>query len=307
MSGHMRGRTLGLLGLCALLVGVPAMADTSSWFGLQSDALRGQTALVTGSTDGMGRELALELAGLGATVIVHGRNRERGEAVVQEIRENGGEAVFYQADFASIEALHALATKVRREHERLDLLINNAGLFRQAGAEERRLSDDGHELMFAVNYLAGFVLTHELRSMLAASSPARVVNVSSVAQQAIDFDDVMLAQAFTQSRAYAQSKLAQILFTFDIAADYARDGITVNAVHPATLMDTTMVREAGMAPRAQVKEGVEAVMQLAVSPAVEGRTGLYFQGLQETRAHDQAYDAQAREQLRELSEALAAR
>lgn len=309
-DGHWnRRQLLATLGAAATAAWVPTgfAAPRDTWFGLDADALAGQVALVTGSTDGLGREVALELAGLGATVLVHGRNRERGEAVVQEIRELGRDAIFYPADFAALAGVRSLAETVRRDHERLDLLINNAGIWRREGDDTRHLSEDGHELMFAVNYLAGFLLTHELRPLLAAAAPSRVINVASRAQTPIDFDDPMLEQAFSPGRAYAQSKLAQILFTFDIAEAFAADGITVNSLHPATLMDTTMVRLAGMAPRATVEEGVEAVMQLAVSPAYAERGGLYLEGLEETRAHDQAYDETARATLRELSKALVAR
>ncbi len=307
--GHWnRRQLLAALGSAATTALVPAAfaAPRDGWFGLDRGTLTGQVALVTGSTDGLGRQVALELAGLGATVLVHGRNRERGEAVLQDIRESGGDAAFYQADFAALAGVRGLAEAVRSDHERLDLLINNAGIWRREGDDTRHLSEDGHELMFAVNYLAGFLLTHALRPLLAASAPSRVINVASGAQTPLDFDDPMLEQAFSPRRAYAQSKLAQITFTMDIAEAFAADGITVNSLHPATLMDTTMVRLAGMAPRATVAEGVEAVMQLAVSPAYAERGGLYLEGTEEARAHPQAYDEAAQAALRALSEALVA-
>ncbi len=308
MSGWTRRRLLVTLGSAATagLVAPALAAPRDAWFGVGRGELTGQVALVTGSTDGLGRQVALELAALGARVLVHGRNRERGEAVVREIRDLGSEASFYAADFAAIAEVRALAEAIRGDQDRLDLLINNAGIWRREGDETRHLSADGHELMFAVNYLAGFLLTHELRGLLAASAPSRVINVASRAQAPLDFDDPMLEREFSPGRAYAQSKLAQILFTLDIAEAFAADGITVNSLHPATLMDTTMVRLAGMAPRATVEEGVEAVMQLAVSPDYGAGGGLYLEGLEEARAHPQAYDEHARAALRRLSETLVA-
>src|SRR5690606_3869659 len=202
--------------------------------------MTGKTALVTGSTDGLGRAVAVRLGALGATVLVHGRNRERGAEVVRDVEAAGGSAVFDRADFASLDEVRALADTVLERHERLDLLINNAGIWTD-GSDERRTSADGHELVFAVNYLAGYVLTHRLLPLIIRSAPARIVNVSSLAQQPIDFDDVMLEHGFSAGRAYAQSKLAQVMFTIDLARELEGTGVTVNSLHPATLMDTAMV------------------------------------------------------------------
>ncbi len=262
--------------------------------------MRGKTALVTGSTDGLGSEVAKRLGELGATVIVHGRNRERGAEVVREIEAGPGSAVFYRADFGALDAVRGLADSVLENHERLDLLVNNAGIWTD-GTDTRRTSEDGHELVFQVNYLAPFLLTHRLLPRIRESAPARIVNVSSVAQQPVDFDDVMLTSSFSASRAYAQSKLALVLFTFDLAGRLESTGVTVNALHPATLMDTSMVEEAGARALSTVDEGADAVMQLAVSSALDGRTGLYFNGLEEARPHEQAYDESARRQLHALS------
>jgi NAD(P)-dependent dehydrogenase (short-subunit alcohol dehydrogenase family) len=165
----------------------------------------------------------------------------------------------------------------------------------------RQESADGFELRFAVNYLAGFVLTHLLLPTIRASAPARIVNVSSAGQQAIDFSDVMLKRGYSGGRAYCQSKLAQILFTIDLAEELDGSGVTVNALHPATYMNTTMVRQAGVKPWSKVEDGAEAILNLALSPKLEGRSGLYFDQLNEARADDQAYDPEARRQLREIS------
>jgi NAD(P)-dependent dehydrogenase (short-subunit alcohol dehydrogenase family) len=256
-------------------------------------------ALVTGSTGGLGREVALRLGGEGYHVIVHGRNRERGMEVVRAIEEAGpGTASLHVADLASLEETRALARAVLEGYDRLDVLVNNAGIWLEPEAG-RVLNEDGHELHFHVNYLAHFLLTELLLDRVVASAPSRIVHVSSVAQRAIDFDDVMLEEGYSDGRAYAQSKLAQILHTYDLARDLEGTGVTVNALHPATMMDTDMVLARGAQPRASVEEGVEAALNLILSPGVEH--GRYYNGLTPVRANDQAYDAEARARLRTLS------
>jgi NAD(P)-dependent dehydrogenase (short-subunit alcohol dehydrogenase family) len=261
-------------------------------------SLTGKTALVTGSTDGLGKEVARQLGALGAFVIVHGRNQERGEEVARSIAAGPGDAVFYRADLGSLAGVEAFAEQVRTRHPRLDLLVNNAAAV--SGAE-RQTSADGHELAFAVNYLAHFLLTYRLLPLLEASAPARVVNVSSLGQTPIDFTDVMLERNYNPGDAYRRSKLAQIMFTIDLGAELDAAKVTVNSLHPARSMNTARVINGGFEPLSTVEEGAEATMQLAVSPELTGRSGLYFNGLNEARANAQAYDAEARRQLRSLS------
>ena len=191
--------------------------------------------------------------------------------------------------------------------DRLDLLINNAGIGTAGPVAGRQTSIDGHELRFAVNYLAGFLLTYELLPLLKAAAPARIVNVSSAGQQAIDFSDVMLTRSYSGVAAYCQSKLAQIMFTIDLAEELSGTGVIANALHPSTYMNTTMVRRSGISPMSRVEDGAEAILQLAVSPKLEGRSGLYFNVLNEARANPQAYDAEARRKLRALSLELTGR
>jgi NAD(P)-dependent dehydrogenase (short-subunit alcohol dehydrogenase family) len=261
-----------------------------------------QVILVTGSTGGLGREVARRLAAGGAHVIVHGRNRERGEALVREIEAAGeGSARFYAADLASIDEVRSFAETILNDYDRLDVLVNNAGIWLNR-SNERQLSADGHELHFAVNYLAGYALTHLLLPRLLDSAPARIVNVASAAQTPIDFDDPMLENGYSAGRAYAQSKLAQVLFTVDLAQALEGTGVIVTAVHPATLMDTPMVREAGVRARSSVGEGADAVMQLVTAPGIS--SGDYYDGLRPARAHAQAYDEHARSKLRRLSAEL---
>jgi NAD(P)-dependent dehydrogenase (short-subunit alcohol dehydrogenase family) len=260
---------------------------------------KGRTVLITGSTDGVGRYVAERLAAQGWRVIVHGRDRTRGEAVVEQITQQGGEARFLVADLSSLAEVRALADAVRREDDGLDALVNNAGI--GTSGAQRELSADGFELRFAVNYLAGFLLTRQLLPMLASRKAARIVNVASAGQQAIDFSDVMLTRGYSGVRAYRQSKLAQILFTVDLAKELAGQSTTVHCLHPATYMDTTMVRLSGAQPISTVEQGSAAILQLVESPALEGRSGLYFNGMQESRADRQAYDEEARKRLRALS------
>ena len=277
----------------------PGQGESVNRAGVDADR---EVILVTGSTDGLGREVALRLASSGAHVIIHGRNEERGRAVVREIEEEGiGSARFYAADLASLDEVRAFGETILGDYDRLDVLVNNAGIW-LSGETERRLSPDGHELAFAVNYLSGFLLTRMLLPLLIESAPARIVNVASTAQTAIDFDDVMMTRRYTGGRGYGQSKLAQILFTFDLAEELEGTGVTANALHPATLMDTRMVQEAGATPRATIDEGATAVMNLVTSPGVG--SGQYFNGLRPARANHQAYDEEARAKLRELSEEL---
>jgi NAD(P)-dependent dehydrogenase (short-subunit alcohol dehydrogenase family) len=269
-------------------------------------ALDEQTILITGSTDGLGLELARRLTGVGATLVIHGRNPQRLERALTVVggARHRDRVHGVLADFGSLDEVRRLAGDVSREFERLDVLVNNAGI---AGPDRRTESADGFELTFAVNYLSHFLLTRELLRTLRGSAPARVVNVASIGQAPIDFDDVMLERSYDGFRAYRQSKLAQITFTFELAAQLeaaGEAGVTVNALHPATLMDTKMVRESFGRAMTTVEEGTDATLRLVASPELEGVSGRYFEGLEESSANPQADDEAARARLWELSERL---
>ena len=262
----------------------------------------GKTVLITGSTDGVGRYVAARLAAAGATVLIHGRDEARAKTLAAEIRGAGyREPVFYQADLSSLTGARQLAEAVIADHQRLDVFISNAGIGSRTQGPERRTSVDGHELRFAVNYLSGFLLAYRLLPLLKAAAPSRIVNVASLGQHPIDFDDVMITKGYNGTRAYSQSKLSQIMFTIDLAAELKGSGVTVNSLHPATYMNTTMVREGGVTPISTVEQGGEAILRLAVGDDVAGKTGLFFNGLNQAQAHPQAYDETARAQLRRLS------
>jgi NAD(P)-dependent dehydrogenase (short-subunit alcohol dehydrogenase family) len=262
----------------------------------------GKTVLITGSTDGVGRYVAAKLAAAGAKVLIHGRDTARAETLIDEIKRAGHTApVFYQADLSSLSEARQLAEAVTAGHRRLDIFISNAGIGSQNEGPERQTSKDGYELRFAVNYLSGFLLANLLLPLLKASAPSRIVNVASLGQHPIDFDDVMITGGYSGSRAYAQSKLSQIMFTIDLAEQLKGSGITVNSLHPATYMNTTMVRAGGITPMSTVEQGGDAILHLATGDDVAGKSGLFFNGMNEAKAHPQAYDAAARKRLRALS------
>ena len=270
--------------------------------------LRDSTILITGATDGLGKAVAIELARAGATVLVHGRDEARGDATLREIRDETGSdrTRWYRADLASLEEVRALAERVHTEHERLDVLVNNAGIGTvEAGDAQRLESRDGYELRFAVNYLAPFLLTRLLLPMLVDSTPSRIVNVSSAGQAPIDFDDVMLEHGYDGVRAYCQSKLALVMLTLDLADELAGSGVTANCLHPGTYMPTKMVIGAGISPLDSLESGVRATTRLVADAELDGVSGRYFDRLREARALPQAYDPEARRRLRELSEQLA--
>jgi NAD(P)-dependent dehydrogenase (short-subunit alcohol dehydrogenase family) len=262
----------------------------------------GKTVLITGSTDGVGRYVATRLAAAGANVLIHGRDRARAESLVDEIKRAGHAApVFYQADLSSMADCRQLAQAVIAGHQRLDLFISNAGIGSQNEGPARQTSKDGYELRFAVNYLSGFLLANLLLPLLKASAPSRIVNVASLGQHPIDFDDVMITKGYSGSRAYAQSKLSQIMFTIDLAEALKGSGVTVNSLHPATYMNTTMVRAGGITPMSTVEQGGDAILHLATGDDMAGKSGLFFNGMSQAQANPQAYDEAARKQLRALS------
>ena len=260
-----------------------------------------RTIVITGATDGLGKGLASELATTGARLILHGRNEEKGQALLEELRPKAtGELEFRRAHFKSLDEVRELADSLQEE-DRIDVLVNNAGI---GTAGPREDSEDGYELTFQVNYLAPFLLTRRLLPLIKSTAPSRIVNVSSAGQTPIDFDDVMLEDSYSGFQAYSQSKLALVMFTFDLAEELEGSGVTVNCLHPGTYLPTNMVKAAGVDPVTPLEDGVAATMRLITSPEVEGTNGHYFDGTSESAPHPQAEDPEARRQLRELSEEL---
>ncbi|HEY8981082.1 MAG TPA: SDR family NAD(P)-dependent oxidoreductase [Streptomyces sp.] len=260
------------------------------------------TILITGATSGLGRYVAFELVRDGHLVLAHGRDARRTERLVSELRTEG-EAEGFVADLASLDAVRELGEKVALAHPELDVLVNNAGVGAGAPGAERELSLDGHELRLAVNYLAPVVLTRALLPVLSANTPARIVNVGSVGQDPVAFDDPEFARGYDGFAAYRRSKFALAAFTFTLAEELAGSGVAVNVVHPATFMDTAMVREGGMAPWSSVADGAPGVLALT---AEDVGSGGYFDGTAVSRAHEGTYDAGTRERLTRVTGQLLA-
>ncbi|MFI6949880.1 SDR family NAD(P)-dependent oxidoreductase [Streptomyces sp. NPDC050422] len=268
------------------------------------------TVLITGATQGLGLHLARDLAGRGTTLLLHGRNEERLDRAAAEVRAiSAGRADVrtYLADLSDLDQVRSLAAAVRAAEPRLDVLVNNAVAGGGAEPLRREVSAQGHELRFAVNHLTPYLLIRELLPLLTASAPARVVQVASMGQSPVDFDDVMMERDYEGLEAYCRSKLAMIMSTFDLAAaETAGSGVTFNALHPAHLMDTEGVRAYGLTPAVPVEEGVRPTVRLITDPALVEVSGRYFDRFTDTAAHDQAYDPRARRRLAELTRTLLA-
>jgi NAD(P)-dependent dehydrogenase (short-subunit alcohol dehydrogenase family) len=262
--------------------------------------------LITGATQGLGRGIALDLATRGDTLLLHGRDAGRLEAVAADVRTAAPDATVrtYLADLSDLDQVRAMADRIRDAEPRLDALVNNAVAGGGAEPLRREVSAQGHELRFAVNHLAPYALIRGLLPLLKASAPARVVNVASMGQERIDFDDVMLERDYEGLRAYCRSKLALIMATFELGAELEGTGVTVNALHPAHLMDTEGVRAYGLAPVTGIDEGVRPTVRLITDPELGSTTGRYFDRFTDARAHEQAYDKEARRRLMALTDEL---
>lgn len=272
-----------------------------------------KTILITGATDGIGRASALQLAGRGALVIVHGRSPDKVAPVADEIRQTHPEAPAPHtvvADLSSLGSVRELADSIASEFPALDVLINNAGVF----MNERQLSADGFEMTWAVNHLAHFLLTNLLRPQLAAADGARVVTVSSVAHNRgrMHWDDLQLESHWDVGRtpvpragyvAYAQSKLANVLFANALARRVEADGITSNSLHPGVIGTKLLMKGFGMGG-ASTDDGAATSVYVAISDEVRGATGRYFSSSRETRASEQALDHDAQERLWTVSEEM---
>ena len=273
----------------------------------------GKVVLITGGTSGIGKAAATALAGMGAEVVVTGRNRQKSEDAVEEIRhESGNQKVsFLLADLAVQAEVRRLAEEFEASHDRLDVLVNNAGLYKARRTE----TPDGIEMTLAVNHLAPFLLTNLLLDLLKKSAPSRVINVSSEAERwgKIDLDDLQSERRYRGFPVYGKSKLANIMFTYELAERLRGTGVTVNCMHPGSV-NTNMGRsERGLGillfrafkPFMRSPEkGADTLVYLAASPDVEGVTGRYFNDREVTESSEESYDRTLRKKLWEASEEL---
>ncbi|MFE3056724.1 SDR family NAD(P)-dependent oxidoreductase [Nocardia sp. NPDC059239] len=267
------------------------------------DRMADRTVLITGATDGLGRELAVRLGAAGARLILHGRNPDRAAAVAAQVAAASGHAPrIILADLSRLAEVDRLADEIIACTSRLDVLVNNAGTGGRPGGR-RELSADGNELLWAVNHLAPYRLTRRLLPLLRASAPARVVNVASAGQQEINLDDPTPEHGYDVYTAYCHAKLAMIMATIEYAEELGGTGVTVNALHPATRMATTMVLESGITPISTIDEGAAATLRLICDPDLSQMTGRYFNGTRQTHPHTQALDPKARRRLLEISDA----
>jgi NAD(P)-dependent dehydrogenase (short-subunit alcohol dehydrogenase family) len=267
-------------------------------------SIREQSVLITGSTDGIGKIAAMHLALMGATVFIHGRDPEKCRTVRDEIWKASGnpKVKYFLADFSSLHDIVHMASAFGEIQNHLDVLINNAGIYPAANEDpNRHLSAQEYDLCFSVNYLAPFLLTHLLLPSLRAAPSARIINVTSISQEAIDFDDLMTFKNYSALRAYARSKLALTMFTFELHQMLKEENITVNCVHPGSLLDTKMIRHIPWEPLGNAETGADSEVYLATAPELEGVSGSYFDGKTPARAHEQAYDPEARQMLWRIS------
>ncbi|MGH9853520.1 MAG: SDR family oxidoreductase [Blastocatellia bacterium] len=278
--------------------------------------MKDKICLVTGANSGIGKVTAKTLAAGGAKVIMVCRNRDKGEAARGEIvRETRNENVDLMiADFSELNQIRRLAAEVKAKYPRLSTLVNNAGAYNS----DRTLTADGYETTFAVNHLAYFLLTVELLDLLKSSAPARIVNVASEAHRnaQINFDDLNLENGYTGWRAYGQSKLANVMFTYELARRLEGAGVTANCLHPGTVNTNIFGGVKGAAGKIvrlftiflrTPEKGADTIIWLAASPEVEGGAGKYFIDRRERESNPQSYDREAAARLWEVSEQLTSR
>jgi NAD(P)-dependent dehydrogenase (short-subunit alcohol dehydrogenase family) len=274
--------------------------------------MAGRTVLVTGGTSGIGGATAAGLAALGARVGVVGRDRGRAQTAAERIRAAGGQADVFVADLSAQREVRRLAHEVLASYPRLDVLVNNVGGY----WAHRHPTEDGLERTFALNHLAPFLLTNLLLPRLQASAPARVVTVSSGAQAMgrIDFDDLQGERDYRGQRAYNQSKLANVLFTYELARRLEGTGVTATVLHPGVVRTAFGQEDSGrwmglMLPVVRPfmkspEEGARTSVHLASSPEVEGVTGQYFVNERPARSSRASYDQAAAARLWDISERL---
>ncbi|MEH6445648.1 MAG: SDR family NAD(P)-dependent oxidoreductase [Oceanospirillaceae bacterium] len=262
-----------------------------------------KTVLITGSTDGVGRKLALR----GARVLIHGRSADKIRSTVESIKQitSNNNIYGYQADLSFLVQTRQLAERVLFEHPTLDILINNAGVGPSNSEDQlkRVVSEDGYELRFQVNYLATAMLCQLLLPALKLVK-GRIINIASAAQLPLQFDDLMMEKKFNSSSAYAQSKLAVIMFSLLFAKKIRDQGVTVNALDPGSFLNTRMVQQAYGVTGSNPESGAITQLFLACAPELDGVTMQYFSQLRPAKANEQAYDLIAQQRLWDITNQL---
>jgi retinol dehydrogenase 14 len=272
--------------------------------------MEGRICVVTGATAGIGKATAFALAKMGATVVIVARDAAKSTGTVDEIEKAVPNAKMdvVLADFASLEAVRGAAAEIGRRYGAVHVLVNNAGV----ASKPRLLSKDGFELTFAVNHLAPFLFTRELMPLLRAGGPSRIVTVASVAERngPIDFDDLQSERNYRGFLTYGKSKLANVLFTYELASRLAGSGVTANCLHPGAVA-TDMLRKIPWLLYAVIspflltpEQGAATPVFLASSPQVEGVSGGYYVKSRAARSSPRSYDVDARKRLWEVSEAI---
>ena len=261
-----------------------------------------KTILITGSTDGIGKVTALKFAKAGHKVYVHGRNSAKLEKVIAEIKKSSNNENIggFLADFSDLEAVRNMANEVKSQLMQIDVLINNAGVFKSPNL----LNQDGLDMRYVVNYLASFLLTNELFSLISQVTNPRILNLSSAAQAPVNFDVLRGKTTQTDRATYAQSKLALTMWSFYLAK--ASPNINVIAVNPGSLLNTNMVKEAFGQFWATADKGANILYDLAINSKYENNSGQYFDndnGLF-AKAHLEAYDKDKIEQLIKITKEI---
>src|SRR5213594_2335357 len=275
--------------------------------------MKGRVCMITGANSGIGKATALELAGMGATLVIVARDKQKGENAMSEIRSDTGNnsIELLLADLSSLQSVRELAQQFQAKYSKLHVLINNAGLFNQ----RRHVTPDGYEATFAINYLAPFLLTNLLLDQLKSSAPSRIVNVSSVGHYNghINFDDLNLEKEYGGWKAYGQSKLALVLFTHELAKKLQGARVTVNSVHPGTVATNIWTRPFGPVgfitalPKlfmTSPEKGAETIVYLASSPDAKSLSGEYLEKLKVKKSSDESYNEEIAQRLWDVSAKL---
>lgn len=268
-----------------------------------------QTVFITGATDGLGKMLATRLVKKDKQLILHGRNQEKGENLLKELRTINPDCdiAYVNADFADLKAVEKMATEILAQYDNIDVLINNAAIGGGGRSNlDREFAMPNYELRFTINYLAQVLLTEKLLPIITVPQ-SRIINVASMGQMDIDFADIMMENGYYGSRAYCQSKTALVMYTFSLAERLAKQKIMVTTLHPETYMDTNLVRLHFTEPLSTVDEGCDHLEYVAFYPDLDDITGKYFNKNVITRAIEQAYNQESRQKLTEITKELLAR